>query len=278
MYLALSGRKEEISKILADYVIKRPGFDSDEDETATDEEAVFLEAAVMTGHRSAAQLLLNRLARDNHPLVTRGFWGGITSLDRLRGAAAALLGKIDEARQYYQKAIEICVEIRHRPELALSRLQLAELLLEHYPEEKKEALEHLDFAIREFREMKMQPSLERALQIIADRGLQRDPLFHNSAALGISSGQAGELLNIVTAAERPLKGGELTPVTSADKLSPREIEILRLVVAGLSNRQIAERLIISLGTVKTHVHNIFEKLQAKTRTQAVGRARELKLV
>jgi len=48
--------------------------------------------------------------------------------------------------------------------LALSRLQLAELLLDHYPAEKKDALEHLDFAIKEFREMKMQPSLERALR------------------------------------------------------------------------------------------------------------------
>lgn len=41
---------------------------------------------------------------------------------------------------------------------------LTELLLEHYPDEKKEALEHLDFAIKEFRDMKMQPSLERALR------------------------------------------------------------------------------------------------------------------
>ena len=44
------------------------------------------------------------------------------------------------------------------------RLQLAELLLEHYPDERAEAMEHLDFAINEFREMKMQPSLERALR------------------------------------------------------------------------------------------------------------------
>lgn len=54
--------------------------------------------------------------------------------------------------------------MRFRPELALDRLQLAELLLEHYPDEKSEALEHLDFATKEFREMKMQPSLERALR------------------------------------------------------------------------------------------------------------------
>ena len=54
--------------------------------------------------------------------------------------------------------------MRFRPEIALTRLELAELLLEHYPDERATAIEHLDFAIGEFREMKMQPSLERALR------------------------------------------------------------------------------------------------------------------
>jgi hypothetical protein len=54
--------------------------------------------------------------------------------------------------------------MRFRPEIALIRLDLAELLLEHYPDERAAAIEHLDFAIAEFREMKMQPSLERALR------------------------------------------------------------------------------------------------------------------
>ena len=54
--------------------------------------------------------------------------------------------------------------MRFRPEIALTRLDLAELLLEHYPEERAEALAHLDFAIAEFREMKMAPSMERALK------------------------------------------------------------------------------------------------------------------
>ncbi len=69
-----------------------------------------------------------------------------------------------QAREYYTQAIELCERAGFRPELALSRLGLAEALLEHYPEERKEALEHLDFAIAEFQEMKMQPSLERALR------------------------------------------------------------------------------------------------------------------
>ncbi|MGD0659968.1 MAG: hypothetical protein ABSD38_18060 [Syntrophorhabdales bacterium] len=54
--------------------------------------------------------------------------------------------------------------LRPGPEIALTRLELAELVLAHYPDEKAEALEHLDFAIGELREMKMQPALERALK------------------------------------------------------------------------------------------------------------------
>lgn len=52
--------------------------------------------------------------------------------------------------------------MRFRPELALTRFQLSELLMEHFPDEKAEAIEHLHFALDEFREMKMQPYLEKA--------------------------------------------------------------------------------------------------------------------
>ena len=51
--------------------------------------------------------------------------------------------------------------MRYRPEIALTRFRLAELLLAHYPDERTEALAHLDFALAEFREMKMAPSSKR---------------------------------------------------------------------------------------------------------------------
>ena len=142
-------------------VVARPGIGSVEDETSLYSDIPSLEAAVLAGHRQAAELLLNRWAGSR--TVTSGLWH-TTCLGRHLGAAAAFLGRPDEARKYYQKAIKVCKEIRFRPELALTRLQLADLLLEHHPDEKSEALEHLGFAIKEFREMKMQPSLERALK------------------------------------------------------------------------------------------------------------------
>ena len=63
-----------------------------------------------------------------------------------------------------------------------------------------------------------------------------------------------------------------------DPLSDREIEVLRLVAAGLSNGEIAERLFITLGTVKRHINHIYGKLDVRTRTQALVKARELTLL
>ena len=60
-------------------------------------------------------------------------------------------------------------------------------------------------------------------------------------------------------------------------MSDRELEILKLLAAGLSNKQIAERLIISLNTAQWHIKNIYHKLGAHRRTQAVARAQALGL-
>jgi len=67
-------------------------------------------------------------------------------------------------------------------------------------------------------------------------------------------------------------------LTIVAPLSEREVEVLRLVARGLSNRAIARELIVSLGTVKTHVHNVYGKLDVDSRTQAIARARELNLL
>ena len=63
-----------------------------------------------------------------------------------------------------------------------------------------------------------------------------------------------------------------------EPLTQREREVLHLLSAGVSNREIAHRLVLSLGTVKKHVSNICGKLDARSRTQAVARARTLHLL
>jgi len=63
-----------------------------------------------------------------------------------------------------------------------------------------------------------------------------------------------------------------------EPLSHRELEVLRLIALGLSNREIGERLFLALSTVKGHTRIIFDKLQVQRRTEAVARARELGLL
>jgi len=123
-----------------------------------------LEETVMVGHKEAAELLMKRLDKVAMHAVAIN---RLTCIGRHLDAAAAMLGLPDEARTYYNQAMEVAQKLRFRPEIALIRLQQTELmvrpesLLRHDPAERATAREYLDFAITEFREMKMQPSMRR---------------------------------------------------------------------------------------------------------------------
>ena len=73
---------------------------------------------------------------------------------------------------------------------------------------------------------------------------------------------------------------QTSPVEAAnpDSLTERELEVLGLIADGLSNREIASRLVLALGTVKWYISEVYSKLGVTSRTQAVARARELQLL
>lgn len=77
---------------------------------------------------------------------------------------------------------------------------------------------------------------------------------------------------------RQAQGWLLNPHPLIDPLSEREIEVLQLIAEGFTNREIADRLYLSLHTIKVHVRNIYSKLSVSSRTQAVARARELEIL
>ena len=108
----------------------------------------------------------------------------------------------------------------------------------------------------------------------------------------VSQGLALNYTNKLLAAF-PDSGSDMTPIKNSEgdllagnresqnliePLSQREMELLRLVAAGLTNQEIAQELILAVGTVKKHLNNIFGKLGASNRTQAIARARELRLL
>ncbi len=92
--------------------------------------------------------------------------------------------------------------------------------------------------------------------------------------------QGGELreyiLTLLPAFGETGKRSVLQPL--AEPLSERELDVLRLLDQGLSNREIARRLVVTIGTVKSHVHSIIDKLGVSSRTQATAQARVLKLL
>ncbi len=81
-------------------------------------------------------------------------------------------------------------------------------------------------------------------------------------------------VEIATPAEFVLDQSKLAEL----RITPRELEILELIAAGLSNREIAERVHVSENTVKTHSARVFDKLGARRRTQAVQRGKEFRLI
>jgi LuxR family maltose regulon positive regulatory protein len=127
-------------------------------------------------------------------------------------------------------------------------------------------------------------ALERALRIaepegymrlFADFGLPMARLLQEARSRAVMPDYVAKLLAAI--------GGDLSisaPTEAAlpEPLSPREQEILELIAAGLTNQEIAEKLVISSETVKKHAGTIYGKLGVRSRTEAVARARALDLL
>jgi len=73
-------------------------------------------------------------------------------------------------------------------------------------------------------------------------------------------------------------GNPIRASSSTPSLSGREVEVLRYLSDGLTNREIADRLFITEGTTKGHLHRIFRKLDVRNRTAAVAKARDIGLL
>ncbi len=71
---------------------------------------------------------------------------------------------------------------------------------------------------------------------------------------------------------------DMLEVELVEPLSQREVEVIMMIATGATNQVIAERFVITIGTVKSHIHHIIRKLNARTRTEAVAQARKLGLL
>jgi LuxR family maltose regulon positive regulatory protein len=127
-----------------------------------------------------------------------------------------------------------------------------------------------------------QQALCRALALAEPEGIQRTfldegerllPLLDTLAA---TDDCAARLLAVLRAGDAATAGAASTG--PLDRLTPRELEILRAIARGASNKQVADTFVLTVGTVKGHVNHILSKLGAGNRTEAVARGRELGLI
>jgi LuxR family maltose regulon positive regulatory protein len=133
-------------------------------------------------------------------------------------------------------------------------------------------------------------ALERALSLaepegfiraFCDEGPPMARLLYQAAARGIAPEYTRRLLAAFPVAESEQTGPSKTQPPKSELIEPlseRELEVLQLIAAGLTNSEIASRLFLSPNTVKVHTHNIYGKLNVHSRTQAIARSQELGLL
>jgi len=121
--------------------------------------------------------------------------------------------------------------------------------------------------------------LSQALGLAAPEGFTRIFLDEGTALLDLlpkARQAAPELVDAILSSQQAESAPATSPLDQLpDPLSEQELRVLGLIVAGNSNQEIADELVISVGTAKWHVHNILQKLGASNRSQAIARAREL---
>jgi LuxR family maltose regulon positive regulatory protein len=121
---------------------------------------------------------------------------------------------------------------------------------------------------------------EGFVRTFVDEGRYLAPLLRNALRRGVTSDYTAMLLNTIGLEARQ----QLTSQASLERsdasgiLSERELEILRLLSDGKSNRDIGNKLFVTSGTVKVHIHNLMAKLNARSRTEAVAIARKQKIL
>ncbi len=193
------------------------------------------------------------------------------------GDTAVAQGEWDTAVASYHKALQISTQMQWEPLILSLLVSIAHLL--HAAGEKTRSQELAAFARQH--PAAEQETRERAAALLPTGRLTL-PLRENSAIV-IATQTLTELemqpLRFPAAGQpTPVMPGQPPGQPLVDPLTNRELEVLHLIAEGLSNQEIADQLVISVGTVKSYTGAIYSKLAVASRTQAVAQARQLGLI
>jgi LuxR family maltose regulon positive regulatory protein len=144
------------------------------------------------------------------------------------------------------------------------------------------AIDDVDGALATLDEALQLAEPEGHLRAFVDEGPAMEKLLRQAATRGLALDYIHTLLEAFRQEPSPMPPAIVGPRPPAEPLpnplTERELEVLRLIAAGLTNREIAEELVVVLGTVKAHINSIYRKIDVSNRVQAVSRARELQLL
>jgi LuxR family maltose regulon positive regulatory protein len=251
------------------------------------------EASKLAERSGAAEAIVEAAAWNARLHLTRNdSTAAVLELERIAGVPAVSVSMVREsaqiararltvARGEHEEALRLLEGLRQSTEAAGRTGKLIEIL----------TLQAVALWERNRREQAV-GSLTRALALAEPEGYVR--------TLVDEGAKVGELLSaILEARQRGHPDATRTPARYLTKLlaihaqesatpgagerlseplSERELEVLALVASGKSNLEIASSLFVSLSTVKTHINNLYRKLGARSRTQAIARARDLDLI
>lgn len=266
-----------------------------------DEAAELFQVAGLNATIPALDALRARLFLQMGDLETAARWAESSGLGLegeityLREAESITLARILVAQRRYDEAEELLtrlmreVEDKHRTGRLIEILAVRATALH--------ARGQTAVAIAEMKRALEIAEPEGFVRVFLDEGAGMADLLRRTRLAGIARPYVDSLLYAFHCEEergevsgeqpnpRPavlsLRGASclLTPAQLAlEPLSDREIGVLRLIADGLTNDEIADRLVISVNTVKTHVKNIYSKLGARSRTQAIAAARALRIL
>src|ERR1700678_2743435 len=197
----------------------------------------------------AASSKIRVLCVDDHPLVRDGIAFALQQQSDMELVAQAKNG-IDAVAAFRQ----------HRPDVTLMDLQMPQM----------NGIEALAAIRTEFPQARIVVLTTYSGDIQASRALKNGAVGY--LLKGMLRTELIDTIRSVHAGQRripPQIAAEIAEHFTADALSAREIEVLRIVAAGHSNKIVADRLFISQDTVKGHMKSVFAKLQANDRTHAV---------
>jgi LuxR family maltose regulon positive regulatory protein len=225
-----------------------------------------------------ARLLINQgnLERALHLVQKSGIdldsSAGESEIPYLLEPMYLILLRLVLAQRKYNQALGLSHRLLHQAEAGNRAGRVIEILIlqalaYHGKNDKEQALAILERAI-----MLAQP--EGFVRVFLDEGEPMEKLLYQAKVHQVGASYLSELLSHVsTDSNQALPNTQLL----VEPLTKRELELLKLIEQGCTNQEIADRLVISIPTVKRHISNIYSKLGVKNRTQAISIGKKLNL-